>query len=386
MVTNQARLTANGAGGTLVCMMGIVWSRFRVPAVVAACAATALTLLGCETGETPSRTVDDAWVKPQSLSGSPGGSTPTSKPTPPPSRQAVKGAIAMVNGRPIARTQVVELLLEAHGVGLLEQLIVLDRAEQLAADRGITVTQADVDVEHERALEKLMGKHAADTPPELRLRAGETLLDELLSQRNISRAEFTLVTRRNAILRKIVHQELTFTEEQLRQEHARTYGYRVEIRHVQVASAAEADRILRQINAGVTIAELARLYSVNRASGEAGGLLPPFTADDAEVPELLRRTAFALKPGERSGPIHVDEWFHVIEVEQLLPAKDVLFETARAELERGLRERSSDAAMQEWYVRLFNEAAIEVTEAKLRDVFFKKHPDHRSAPKEVTAK
>lgn len=346
--------------------------------------------MGCETGELPSRTVEDAWVKPQSLNGAAGNSASASpavaKPAPPPSRQAVKGALAMVNGRPIARAQVVDLLLEAHGVGLLEQLIVLDRAEQLAADRGISVARADVDVEHERAIEKLMGGHAADTPPELRLRAGETLLDELLSQRNISRAEFSLVTRRNAILRKIVNQELTFTEEQLRQEHARTYGYRVEIRHVQVGSAVEAERILRQINAGVSIEELARLYSLNRSSGEAGGLLPPFTADDSDVPEMLRRTAFALKPGERSGAIHLDQWFHVIQVERQLPAKDVLFETARAELERNLRERSADAAMQEWYVRLFNEAAIDIADAKLREVFFRKHPDHRSAPKEVTQK
>lgn len=330
---------------------------------------------GCRaTSKTASVSVEEAWSPPRF----------TSNPSPsiPAGASKNNDVIAVVDGTEIERSRVIDLLIEGHGVGVLEQLIVLDAAARLSSQRGLIVSQAHVDAEYARSLDKLLGDVASGDPDELRHRAGEALLEEMLAMRNVSRREFMIVTRRNAILRKIVAAEMSFDEEQLKQEYARTHGERVEIRHIQLGSRAEVDRVRRQLDAGVDFGELATRNSANRKSADRQGLLPPFTALDPDVPEVLRQTAFLLPAGQASEPILIDGWHHLVRVERRIPAQSISFEQARPSLERGLRERLADSAMQELYARLFQEAKIEILDPNLRAIFFRKHSDHRSATQE----
>lgn len=288
--------------------------------------------------------------------------------------------IARADGVPIDRSRVVDLLIEGHGVALLEQIIVLEKAERLAAERGLSVTQADVEAEYDRALDNLLGEAGLSESQGLRREAAETLLAEVLAGRNVSRREFMLVTRRNAVLRKILSAELSFDERQLKEEFQRLYGERVEIRHIQLASRAEVDSVLQELKAGADFSELALRRSANPDSRRRGGLLPPFAANDPDVPLQLRQKAFSMEVGERSDPIHVDGWYHLVRLERRLPAESVPFDAVRQEVERSLRARLTDPKMQDLYARLFYEARIEIYDPKLRDLFFEKHASHQSAP------
>ena len=284
-----------------------------------------------------------------------------------------------MDGTPITWSYVIDLLIEGHGVSLLEQIIVLAKAERLAAQRGLKITQGDVEAEYALALENLLGDVASDDSPELRRRAGEAVLAEVLASRNVSRREFMIVTRRNAILRKILGAEMGFDDAQLREEFDRLYGERVEIRHIQLASRTEVDRVVQQLEAGADFGELAVQASANRESGRRQGLLPPFSANDPGVPPLLREKAFSLEVGRESDPLYVDGWYHVIRVERRLPARTVPFDAVREDVERSLRARLTDPGMQELYARLFREARVEIHDPKLRELFFAKHANHQSA-------
>lgn len=255
----------------------------------------------------------------------------------------------------------------------------LEKAEGLAVQRGLKITQEDVDAEYALALENLLGDVAPDDSPELRRRAAETVLAEVLASRRVSRREFMIVTRRNAILRKILAAEMSFDDAQLREEFERLYGERVEIRHIQLASRGDVDRVLLQRKAGVDFGELAVQASANRESGRRQGLLPPFAANDPGVPPLLRERAFSLEVGQESAPLYVDGWYHLIRVERRLPAKAAPFDAVRQDVERSLRARLTDPGMQELYTRLFREAKIEIHDPKLRELFFEKHANHQSA-------
>ncbi len=337
-----------------------------------------LTIAGCKTADQPTqKTVQQAWSASASapvVAAPPTAFTPTAS-------QAGDNPIAIVDGRPISRERVVNLLLAAGGAGVLEQLIVLDAAERMLAERNMSVSDAEVQAEYDRSLQKLRGDAAEGDSPKLQREAAEAILNEMLSSRNLSRQEFMIVTRRNAILRKIVDADTHFSEEQLRQEHARLYGERVEIQHIQLETLQDAERVIQQRKAGVDFAELALRYSVNRASAEQGGLLPPFGAQDTDVPPLLQKTAFALKPGEESKPLAVDGWYQIIRVNRRIPARLVSFNQARDEVERQLRQRLADAAMQALYADLFKNAKIEIVDPAFREMFFQKHADHQSAPK-----
>lgn len=283
--------------------------------------------------------------------------------------------IATVNGRPIARHRVVNLLLRSHGVGILEQLIVLDSAERLAAEKSLKVTAADVDHEYTSALRRLIDPLSSVTSGPVDREAAERTLEAILSERNISREEFLTGMRRRAYLRRIVEAEQVFTEERIQGEFERSFSRRVQVRHIQLATPQQVTRVQERLAAGDDFAELARHYSANLASAEAGGLLEPFSALNEDLPALFRQTAFALCPGEVSDAIRIGEWYHVLRLEKVIPAGDVDLEQVRGELEHRLGERLIEPAMREIYERLFREATIKIHDPVLKEAFDKTHKD-----------
>lgn len=323
-------------------------------------------LLGCQMSPSPDPVapvaVERAW-------GTPTPKTLTDQ-TQPAARWGSIEVIARVNGRPIERSELVALLIGGRGVEVMEQMVALEAARQLAVERELTVSAADIDAEYDRSLDALLGKeNIKNDPDSLRRKAGESLLGEMLARRGVSRVEYRMVMKRNAYLRKLAEAGLELDEAQLRREFERTHGERVEIRHVQLASRADVDHVLEQGRAGVDFAELARRYSANEHSRDSGGLLPPFSADDEQIPAALRRAAFSLDPGTESGAIRVDDWVHLIRVERRIPALPISFEQARDAVERSLRERLVADRMQRSYADLLRGDGIEIVDPTLRDLY-----------------
>lgn len=293
----------------------------------------------------------------------------TNRPQQVPPNEAV---IATVNGRPIPRARMVDLLLRSRGSEVLEQLIGLETAQMAASERGLTISRADVDREARRALRRLADPLSSVTPDQFDRRAAERLLDTVLAERGMSREEFDIVMRRNAFLRKIVESELALTEEQLREEFRRVYGKRVQVRHIQLATLAEVARVKERLAAGEDFGELAGRYSANVASAASRGLLEPFSAGDEELPALFREVSFSLKPGEISDTTRVGEWYHLIKSEKVLSAQQRDLANVRDELERSLRERVTEPAMFALFENLFLNASIEINDPLLAEAFDKK--------------
>ena len=283
--------------------------------------------------------------------------------------------IATINGQPISRHRMVNLLLRSHGAGVLEQLIVLDEAERLAAEKGLIVTDEDVDREYAAALRGLIDPMAAVNTGPIDRYSAERTLDAVLSSRNVSREEFMLGIRRQTYLRRIAQAEMSPTDEQLREEFARRHGERAVVRHIQLATPRQVAEVRERIDAGEDFGSLARRYSANTASARAGGLLDPFSRAEDRLPDAFRRTAFTLRPGDVSDAVRMGEWYHVIRLDRILPAASGDWTEVRGELEAGLRERLGPAAMQRLYERLFREANIEIHDAVLQETFERTHAD-----------
>jgi len=286
-------------------------------------------------------------------------------------------AIAYVDGRSIDREKVVGLLLAGHGVGVLEQVVVLEKAKMLAAEQGITVSDRDIDAEFERSLRNLTTPLRAADDSAFDREEAERVLEEVLARRNVSKAECMAMVERNAYLRAICRKNMNFTDEQLVSEYQRAYGPRVQVRHIQLASLTEAERVLSQFRAGEDFARLAQAYSANLMTAPAGGLLRPFSRDDPDVPAALAETAFKLDLGEVSSPVRIDEWYHLVRLERKIPAEDRPITEVKSELEARLRERLTEPAMQTLYRSLFEQADIRVVDPTLAAEFARKHPNHR---------
>lgn len=289
-----------------------------------------------------------------------------------PSRASADGdAIAIVNGRPLDRERLVRLLIEAHGVEALQQLVVLDLAEQEARRRGIRITDADVEAEFRASLQRLIPEDAPDAESVSAAQRREAL-ERILEERGLSMPEYRLAMRRNAYLRRIVEPDLKIEENTLREEFSRTYDEKVEVRHVQL-KAGDFDRVqtaLDQINRGTEFAEVVREFSENPASRANGGLLPPFSFKDEATPAVLREAAFALQPGEVSrAAILAGKFFHILKVERRIPPEGVKFDQVRDRLHERVKQRASLKRMNEMVEELYDAAQLRILDLDLRRNF-----------------
>ena len=281
--------------------------------------------------------------------------------------------IATVNGRPIARRRVIDLLLRSHGPAVLDQLIGLEAVLLAAEKQEISITEAEVASEYDRALRRLVDPLSAVTPGPIDRAAAERVLEAVLTERNVARDEFQLVMRRNAYLRKMLASEVTYTDRQLRREMDRLYGPRVRVRHIQLATLGEVERVRERLAAGEDFGALAIRHSANVASAEARGLLEPFSAEEEAVPASFRQVAFALKTGEVSKTLRIGEWYHLLKLEETAPPGQEDFNDVRQELERSLRDRRGEQAMFSLFEKLMKEATIEIHDPVLKTAYDREH-------------
>lgn len=296
--------------------------------------------------------------------------------TPASSQSGIEAStIAVVNGVPIPRHRVIYFLLKSRGPDVLEQLVVLDAAERMASDRGLTLSRDDVEREYDLALQQISNPLAVVTPGGFNRPRAEELLQTVLARRSLSHEEFMLGVRRNAYLRRIVESELTITEEDLRSAFADRHGPRIQIRHIQLATAAEVARVQDQLGKGEDFAELATRCSANEASAARGGLLEPFSLDDSNIPAAFRTAAGKLDESTVSHAVRVGEWYHLLNFERIVPQDELEFDDVRRELGARLRGELAGPKMRQLYQKLFQEASIEIMDPILREAFERNDPD-----------
>jgi len=275
-------------------------------------------------------------------------------------------AFVIVNGRPITRQQVEDTLMEAHGLSITQQLIVLELAKQETKRRGLEVTPADIDAEFQHSLDQMLPQTDAENAvsKDNQLQA----LRIVLEQKNISMVEFMIGMERNAHLRKAVRQELRINETTLREEFARTHGEKVVVRHIQISlsDSAALNRALDLLSQEKDFAEVARQLSQTPEAAARGGEMAPFTFADKQIPPALREAAFALRPGEVSAPIRVERRFHILKLERRIPPQNVRFEDVRDEVEGRLLERVVPRQMGQLAQGLFQNAKIRILDPNVR--------------------
>jgi hypothetical protein len=99
-------------------------------------------------------------------------------------------------------------------------------------------------------------------------------------------------------------------DKSLSQDSTAVHGFEVRGSHILVNSEAAALEIVNKLNQGTPFEELAREFSLDKASGLRGGDLGTFSKGDLrpEVEEAI----FRLKVGEVSGVVKSDLGFHIL--------------------------------------------------------------------------
>lgn len=274
--------------------------------------------------------------------------------------------IAAVNGVGVDRRDFVRLLVKAHGLPLLQRIVLRDLARQEAANANITVTRADIEAEYDLTIREAMGSNASgEWNPAQR----EKFIDELVRMRGWSRDELDIVMERQALLRRMVADRVKITPTELRAAFDREHGEKVEVRHIQLAAARQWPQIKAQLERGEDFATLASAYSENRSSRATGGLLPPFSRNDPTVPEIFVKTAFELSPGEVSNPISYEGAMHVFKLERRIAPTGVPFEQGQAAVAERLKRQMAAAEMDKLAAELMQKSELRIEDRVLREQY-----------------
>ncbi len=113
----------------------------------------------------------------------------------------------------------------------------------------------------------------------------------------------------------------------------------------EAATRTLASRLADRARAGEDFAELARTYSVDEATAEAGGSLGVFGPEEM-LPEFSE-VVFSMMPGETSDPIRTDYGFHVVRLESRRPAETREISEVEGEIETRLRREKAAELLDE---------------------------------------
>ena len=226
------------------------------------------------------------------------------------------------------RDRLVEFVLETRGLDALLNLMQLRLAEEQARRRGIEVGPEAVEAEVRRTLDEAFAGVEGVSPEDY-----PALLDQLLAQRQLSRAEFDVIASTNAHLRALAAPAVreAVDEAALRRAFNARYGEQAVVRLVAAEDLANVADARARVDAGEDFEAVAR--DVNRDPGlrRTGGLIDPFTRQ-SDMPEPFKEAAFALAVGEVSPAVAAADRYFLIRLEELRPPRAVKFEAVRDEL------------------------------------------------------
>ena len=273
--------------------------------------------------------------------------------------------LVMVNGKPLLMDSLHDALVQDYGLPIAQQLIFdeLVRRELEKQNLPPEVTARQIEIENQRAMRKILQFENAPSPEQM-----ESLLPQLLAQRNITRRMYFAVMARNARLAQLAAKRVTVTEDDIREEFFTQYDGKYRVRHIQVPDAGEGEKILKKIDAGEDFEQLARKHSTN-PSGKTGGWLPdigPRSAPDI-VPPVLRKNIRALKkPGQVSNIVQVGTNYHILKLEKIIPPGNVKFEDVKDRLRDIVRDKKIDILQMTIMQELFRNATIEYINPTIR--------------------
>ncbi len=209
---------------------------------------------------------------------------------------------ARVNSEPVSYEEVAKECVERHGKEVLENMINRKIIQQACAERGVTVSEAEVNQE----IIEISKKFGLAVDQWYKMLEAERNLTPVQYHRDIIWPMLAL--------KKLAGKDINITREMMKMAYEDNYGPRVKARMIVLDNPRRATEIWEKIKANPDDFEsLARDYSVEANSRALGGTIPPIRKNSEGTHESLRKAAYQFKEvGEISGIIQVAPGQYVI--------------------------------------------------------------------------
>ena len=258
-------------------------------------------------------------------------------------------AVASVNGEPLFKGELFEVLYAQGGPEALEQLIARKLIAQEAKREGIDFSEEELEEELERIIaENFQGSR-----------------DEFLSVLefyNISEESFVEDARLNLMVRKLALTKIETTDENLHEFFESHYYLfekpeQVEARHILVESEEEAKTILKELKDGGDFAGLAKEHSIDTSNKDNAGYLGFFSR--GEMVAEFEEVAFDLAVGEVSPVVETLFGFHIIEILDRTEETEVAFSEVEELVKEAYIDEQVPVVINELVLKLYEQSDIE---------------------------
>jgi peptidyl-prolyl cis-trans isomerase C len=217
---------------------------------------------------------------------------------------------------------------------------------------GVQVTTQDVLQElagqGETLRAQLFADQGLDKQPEIQQQL-QTLRDNLLAQAMVHDISAAATPQADAVER--LARASYKAEPERFNAPQRTHARHILVRGTDEAAHQQALQLLQQIKDGASFEALAKAHSADPGSARKGGDLGSFTAGKM-VPAFEQAVDALRNPGDLSEPVKTQFGWHIIRLEQRVPAKARSYDEARDELYAEIIGKAQKQAQQQAIQRL----------------------------------
>jgi parvulin-like peptidyl-prolyl isomerase len=220
---------------------------------------------------------------------------------------------------------------------LVQQAEVEEQAKKL----GVDVSDSKVDQEIERYKKQFYGGSDARYEKAVKQQGlTDQQARDAIRQQLISQAVFKKVTGNVKVSDADIKQYYNTHKTQYVQPETR------EVRHILVTKKALADSLYQQLKNGGNFAKLAKQYSKDPGSAANGGKL---TVSKGQTVPQFDKTAFSLKTGQISQPVHTQYGYHIIQaLSGVKAASSTSLDKVSASIRQQLGQQKKNDEITKW--------------------------------------
>jgi|GEM_PF-1281654 len=236
-------------------------------------------------------------------------------------------AVAVVGGKEIARSELMERLMLGYGAEVLRDLMLREAVAREAVSLGAEVTDEELD----RELRKMSEGYGSEAE----------FYASMQRQLGMDRAAVREDARYHLLLEKLATWNVTIAEADIRkyyEDHPQEFGARIQYKlsWILLGTKDDSERVLGDLEKGADFSELAVQYSLDGATADEGGQLGWVDEGDPLQNAKLLAAAGELKAGEIAGPIQTDLGYAVLQMNGKKTLQGKAYDDVHEEIRREL--------------------------------------------------
>lgn len=256
-----------------------------------------------------------------------------------------KDIVAMVNGQTITKNELYKAMVSQNGKQVLNNLIILKIVDLEAEKNKIVVDQQEIKAK----LAELEQSYGGEAALMSALQSSGQTMDDL--KKNLET---------NQKIEKLINPQVTDAEiAAYFKENKGQYGQAEQVKasHILVDTKELAADIEKKLAQGQDFAQLAKQYSTDDSNKAKGGELGYFKK--GQMAEAFEKAVFAMKVGEISQPVQTQYGYHIIKLEDKIPAQEAKLEDCKDKIKATLVEQKVQEAADSWLQKKYAEYKIE---------------------------